>query len=88
MWRTIHPDGTQNVSAAVSLDTGRNFSLPIKVNAKPSPAPDPQQRSDDDVSWITIQGGRVYVGWGDWRSGDMAAWFASVPLHSFRGPRR
>jgi hypothetical protein len=84
MWRSIRSDGTQNVFSAVSLDAGHTFSLPFKVNARPSPAPDPQQRSDDDVSWITIQSGRVYVGWGDWRSGDMAAWFASIPLHSFR----
>jgi hypothetical protein len=86
MWRTIYPDGTQNVYAAVSLDAEKSFSSAIKVNAKRSPAPDPQQRSDDDVSWITIQSGKAYIGWGDWRSGDMAAWFAAVPLHSFRLP--
>ncbi len=84
MWRTVYPNGTQNVFSAVSFDGGRLFSSTVKVNAKPSPAPDPAQHSDDDVSWITIQGGNVYIGWGDWRSGDMAAWFGEIALSSFR----
>ena len=84
MWRILYPNGTQSVFSAASFDSGRSFSSAIKVNRKPSPAPDPQQRSDDDVSWITIQSGTAYIGWGDWRSGDMAAWFGAVPLRSFR----
>jgi hypothetical protein len=84
MWRTIYPNDTQNVYSAVSFAGGNTFSASIKANAKPSPAPDPQQQSDDDVSWITIQNRTVYVGWGDWRSGDMAAWFGAMPLSSYR----
>jgi hypothetical protein len=58
-----------DVWAAISRDSGKTMSKPLKVSSKPSPAPDPLQESTDDVSFIVLDRTDAHYGWGDWRSG-------------------
>jgi len=106
LWRNAYPPynpgsflapGDQNVFVAISRD-GTTFSAPIRLNAAPSPPPDPHQLAEDDVSWVAVTSRFVYGAWGDWRptsgnpvaagssppSGELNAWMARVPLGSFK----
>jgi hypothetical protein len=37
----------------------------------------------DDSSAITLSGQDAFVGWGDWRPGDVAGYFSSIKLQAF-----
>jgi hypothetical protein len=96
-WRTAYPpftpaflqSGTQNVSVALSMDGGRTFAEPIKINAVASPPPDPTQVAEDDTSFVALGDHAVYAAWGDWRptvgnpKGDLNTWFGRVPFKHF-----
>jgi hypothetical protein len=91
--------GTQNVFAAISRNNGKTFSAPVLLNSAPSPAPDPKQVAEDDVSWIASDTKYVFGAWGDWRvaannpvatgssppSGELNSWIGRASLSSFRG---
>jgi hypothetical protein len=108
LWRNAYPaynpasflvPGTQNVFAVISRNNGNNFSAPVQLNSAPSPAPDPKQVAEDDVSWITADTEYVFGAWGDWRptannpvaagssppSGELNSWIGRASLSSFRG---
>lgn len=88
MWRAgTEPAGGLDAFAAVSVDRGRSFSSPLKVNAMTQPigsAGGP--KSGDFQSGIAFQGGNVYVSWSDGRTGAPPAIdgiVARVPLSKF-----
>lgn len=83
LWRARFSDRSQDVFTAIALAGGNAFSQPLKVNLARSPAPDPTQVAIDDVSHIQVHGESVYAGWGDWRSGDMAAWFGRIDFSEY-----
>jgi hypothetical protein len=37
----------------------------------------------DDTSVIALSGQDAFVGWGDWRPGDVAGFFSAVKLQAF-----
>ena len=41
----------------------------------------------DDTSVITLGGLDVYVGWGDWRPGNVAGFFSAVNVLAFFVPK-
>jgi hypothetical protein len=93
-WRTAYPpfapsalqSGTQDVFVALSQDGGRTFAAPVKINAAPSPPPDPTHVAQDDTSFVALGDHALYAAWGDWRptvgnpKGDMNTWFGRVPF--------
>lgn len=80
------PVGPYTVWAAVSYDSGSKFSRPLEISTAPSPPYDPNMTGGtDDTSAITLSGNDVYVGWGDWRPGNVAGFFSAASLHAFYG---
>ena len=73
-----------DVWAAISRDSGKSVSQPLKISGQESPAPDPLQQSTDDVSFIVMDKTDAHFGWGDWRSGEMQGWYARTPLADFK----
>ena len=72
------------VWAAISTDCGVTFSDPLRVSSAPSPAADPKMlMGTDDTSVITVGRHDVFVGWGDWRPGNVAGYFSAVRLTAF-----
>ena len=71
----------QDVFIALSTDGGTTFGSPIRVNTATSPGGDPRQIAIDDDSHILLDQQFAYVGWGDWRSGEMEIWFRKVDIH-------
>jgi hypothetical protein len=79
------PLGRYTVWAAISHDSGATFSQPLRISSAASPAPDPNMTGGtDDLSFLAVSKREVLVGWGDWRPGDLAGYFASVKLQAFR----
>jgi hypothetical protein len=67
-WRAQHPDLSYDVWTATSADGGRTFTLPVRLNAQPSPAPNFYLRvGGDDTTGVALGAGRLLVSWGDWR---------------------
>jgi hypothetical protein len=79
MWRTRHADGSTDVFVTVARDGLRRFERPVRVNHATSPPPAGSELGDD-FSHVTFDDAFVHVGWGDWRSGHMDAWYARLPL--------
>ena len=82
MWRTVYADKSSDVFATVSRDGGRTFGPPLRINGARSPAPSGQELGDD-FSHVTLDATTLRVGWGDWRSGHMDAWYGRVVLAAF-----
>ena len=81
------PPGSYQVWAAVSNDSGKSFSLPLRISSAPSPPPDPNMLGGtDDTSVVALSNQDVFVGWGDWRPGDVAGFFSAVKLQAFHYP--
>jgi hypothetical protein len=108
LWRNAYPPfdrasflvpGTQNVFTVISRNNGETFSAPVQLNSASSPAPDPKQVAEDDVSWVAANTEYVFGAWGDWRatannpvapgssppSGELNSWIGRASLSSFRG---
>ncbi len=83
-WRSASGGGTYTVFAAISLDEGATFSDPLQISTAASPAPDPNMPfGTDDTSFINLGDCHAFVGWGDWRPGDVSGYFSAVKLHAF-----
>jgi hypothetical protein len=62
------------------------FSRPLQLSQTPSPAADPKMLGGtDDLSFIVLDHTDAHYAWGDWRSGDLKAWYGRTPLADF-GP--
>ena len=82
------PPGPYTIWAAISYDGGARFSQPLQISSAPSPTFDPNMSAGtDDTSDITVGNHSVYVGWGDWRPGNVAGYFSAVKLQAFTFPR-
>jgi hypothetical protein len=85
MWKSTDPDTKKFLVYAALMRAGsKTFSRPLKVSTTPSPGADfVNEGAGDDLSWITVDRGMTYLGWGDRRTGMLQAWFASVPFSSY-----
>lgn len=68
---------------AISRDGGATFSRPLQLSGAPSPAPKPGQVVPDDESFVILDDRDVHYAWGDWRGGDLSAWYGRMPLADF-----
>lgn len=71
-----------DIWTALSLDGGKQWSKPLRVNSAPSPGPGPSDLGDD-LSWITLDQTHAHLGWGDWRDGDRNSWYGRVPFSEY-----
>jgi BNR repeat-like domain len=73
----------------ISRDGGASFSPPLQLSDGPSPAPKLGELGPpDDESFVAVGRRDMHYGWGDWREGDLAAWYGRMPLARFARPRR
>jgi hypothetical protein len=78
------PVGPYNMWAATSSDAHNTFSQPLKISTARSPSYDPAMAGGtDDTSVITLSRQDAFVGWGDWRPGNVAGFFSAVKLQAF-----
>lgn len=71
---------------AISRDDGASFSRPLQLSGAISPAPKLGELGPpDDESFVTLGRNDIDYAWGDWRGGDLSAWYGRVPLADF-GP--
>jgi hypothetical protein len=83
------PVGPYTIWAAISYDGGVRFSEPLRISTAPSPTFDPNMSGGtDDTSDITLSNHDVYLGWGDWRPGNVAGFFSAVKIQAFAFPAK
>lgn len=69
---------------AISRDGGASFSRPLLLSDGPSPAPKLGELGPpDDESFVTLWRNDMHYAWGDWRGGDLSAWYGRMPLPQF-----
>jgi hypothetical protein len=91
MWRSTTQPGSSptlpfQVFAAISDDQGATWSAPLPISTAPSPGTDPLWTSGgdrDDTSVIALNSQGAFIGWGDWRPGDVQGFFSAVKLQAF-----
>jgi len=89
MWLAVHRDRSYEAWSAVSRDGARHFSRPLRVSSGPSPPRSAiESRGNnwdgDDLSSLAVDDDFVHIVWADGRAGFLGAWYAQVPLSSFR----
>jgi hypothetical protein len=80
------PDVPYTIQAAISNDQGSTWSTPLQISTAPSPASDPLWAASgdrDDTSVIALSNQSAFIGWGDWRPGDVQGFFSAVKLQTF-----
>jgi hypothetical protein len=95
VWRTgggvPSPLTPYSIWAATSDDGGTTFSSPLEVNCCSPASPPPGQylggngNLGQDFSGIALsdKGQGVYVGWGDWRTGERNIFFSAIKYQAF-----
>jgi len=74
---------------AISRDGGVTFSQPLLLSEGPSPAPKLGELGPpDDESFVTLGRKDMHYAWGDWRGGDLSAWYGRVPLAKFAAAQK
>jgi hypothetical protein len=75
-----------SIWAAISYNGGGTFSQPVEVNCC-SPAAQPGAFTGgnipQDLSAIALSKNGVYVGWGDWRTGERNIFFSAIKYQAF-----
>jgi hypothetical protein len=66
-WRLIHPDGSYDSLASVSLDGGRTQGRALRLTPKASPASS-ATLGDDCQCFVYPDGQRLWTAWGDNRT--------------------
>jgi hypothetical protein len=79
VWRTVHADGTYDVTAAVSGDGGSHWGASTTLTKGPAPAPTTSQSlpGDDCSCNVGMTNTTLYTVWGDARTGNREMWFAA-----------
>ena len=73
----------------ISADGGLTFSSPLLLSGGHSPAPRLGELGPpDDESFVTLGRNDMHYAWGDWREGDLSAWYGRMPLAKFGSARR
>jgi hypothetical protein len=88
MWRAVYADRTYDIWAAISRDSGKTFSRPLRVSHARSPSFDPYRNAGlfgDDIQDLSMDRQNMHLVWGDSRSGFQAVWYGRVRLADFDG---
>jgi hypothetical protein len=85
-WRAIYADGTYDIWALISKDSGKTFSKPLGVSHAKSPARDPYRNGGqfgDDIQDLSMDKVNMHLAWGDSRAGFQGVWYGRVKLADF-----
>jgi hypothetical protein len=86
MWRAVYSDRTYDIWAAISRDSGKTFSPPLRVSHAKSPAFDAYRNAGlfgDDIQDFSMDRQNMHLVWGDSRSGFQGVWYGRVRLADF-----
>jgi hypothetical protein len=86
MWRAVYADGTYDIWAAISRDSGATYSRPLRVSHAKSPARDAFRDGGgfgDDIQDLSMDKQTMHVVWGDSRAGFQGVWYGRVQLSAF-----
>jgi len=86
MWRAIYADGSYDIWAVISRDSGKTFSKPLRVSHAKSPAIDPYRNGGlfgDDIQDLSMDKINMHMVWGDSRAGFQGTWYGRVKLADF-----
>src|SRR5262245_21252287 len=86
MWRALYADGSYDIWAVTSKDSGKTFSKLLRVSHAKSPARDAYRNGGlfgDDIQDLSMDKINMHFVWGDSRSGFQAVWYGRVKLADF-----
>jgi hypothetical protein len=95
MWRSHIGPGTALtdpyvIFANTSTDEGTTWTEPVQISqpiagVTASPGYDPKftDGGEDDTSVIAVSHQSAFIGWGDWRPGEVQGFFSAVKLQAF-----
>jgi hypothetical protein len=86
MWRATYADGSYDICAAMSRDSGRTYSKALRVSHAKSPARDPFRDGGgfgDDIQDLSMDKQTMHLVWGDSRAGFQGVWYGRVLLSAF-----
>jgi hypothetical protein len=86
MWRASYADGMYDIWAAISRDSGKTYSRPLRVSHAKSPARDPFRDGGgfgDDIQDLSMDKEAMHLVWGDSRAGFQGVWYGRVQLSAF-----
>jgi hypothetical protein len=91
-WRLVHPDGSYDSLATVSLDGGRTFTRAVRLTSTASPA-SAASLGDDCQCFVYPDGATLWTAWGDNRTDNREVFYSKVYYRASRragpaaGPR-
>ncbi len=86
MWRALYSDGTYDIWAVISKDSGKTFSKPLRVSHAKSPGRDPFRNGGlfgDDIQDLSMDKVYMHLVWGDSRAGFQGVFYGRVKLADF-----
>ena len=86
MWRALYADGSYDVWAVTSKDSGKTFSKLLRVSHAKSPARDAYRNGGlfgDDIQDLSMDKVNMHLVWGDSRAGFQGVWYGRVKLADF-----
>jgi hypothetical protein len=86
MWRASYADGSYDIWAVISKDSGKTFSKALRVSHTKSPVRDPNRNGGlfgDDIQDLCMDKTNMHMVWGDSRSGFQGVWYGKVKLADF-----
>ena len=86
MWRAIYSDGTFDIWAVISRDSGKTYSKPLRVSHARSPARDAFRDGGgfgDDIQDLSMDKETLHLVWGDSRAGFQGVFYGKVRLSAF-----
>jgi hypothetical protein len=90
MWRATYGDGSYDIWAAISRDSGKTYSRSLRVSHAKSPARDAFRDGGgfgDDIQDLALDKQNMHLVWGDSRAGFQGVFYGKVALSAFEfGP--
>jgi hypothetical protein len=86
MWRAVYADRSYDIWAAISRDSGKTYSRPLRVSHAKSPARDAFRDGGgfgDDIQDLSMDKLTMHLVWGDSRAGFQGVWYGRVQLSTF-----
>ncbi len=86
IWRASYADGSYDIWAVSSRDSGKTFSKLLRVSHARSPARDAYRNGGlfgDDIQDLSMDKVNMHLVWGDSRAGFQAVFYGRVKLADF-----
>jgi len=86
MWRASYADGSYDIWASISRDSGKTYSRSLRVSHAKSPARDAFRDGGgfgDDIQDLALDKQNMHLVWGDSRAGFQGVFYGKVALSAF-----